>query len=71
MKIEDYKSIALLNSPFKIVSKCLAYRLASQLGSLVKYYQSGFIKDRNILERVALRKKLYTNVPRKGKMCIY
>lgn len=37
-KIEDYIPIALLNIPFKIVSKYLANRLAPQLETLVKDY---------------------------------
>lgn len=56
-KLGDYRPITLLNSSLKIVSKILANRLMPQLEDLVRKYQSGFIKSRNILEVVALAKE--------------
>lgn len=58
VSIGDYRSIALLNSFIKIISKILTNRLAPLMGDLNADYQSGFIEVRTILEGVAITKEV-------------
>lgn len=53
VKVDDYRSIALLNNSLKITSKVLANILAPMMSELIRDYQTGFIKERSILESVA------------------
>ena len=48
MGLKDYRPISLIHSLSKIISKCLACRLAQVLGQLVAANQSTFIKGRCI-----------------------
>lgn len=47
-ELKDYRPISLIHSFGKLVTKCLANRLASKLGALVCSNQSTFIKGRSI-----------------------
>ena len=42
-KIQDYRPISLLNSSYKIISKCLASRLNPILNTLLDDSQSAFL----------------------------
>jgi hypothetical protein len=48
VEIRDYRPISLIHSFGKLVTKCLAKRLAGVLDSLVMHNQSMFIKGRRI-----------------------
>ena len=46
-KIQDYRPISLLNSSYKIISKCLAARFYPMLNSILNDSQSVFLLGRN------------------------
>ena len=52
--VHQFKPCSLLNVSYKILTKVLANRLRSVLGNFVHKAQSAFIKDRFILDSVAL-----------------
>jgi hypothetical protein len=41
--VKDYRSISLMHSFGKMITKCLASRIAPYLGSLVKKNQTAFV----------------------------
>lgn len=47
-EIRDYRPISLIHSFGKLITKCMANRLAPKLDSLVCRNQSAFIKGRSI-----------------------
>ena len=47
-EIRDYRPISLIHSISKLITKCLANRLATKLDALVSRNQSAFIKGRCI-----------------------
>lgn len=49
-KIEDFRSIALANFQFKIITKVLANRLALIDPKIISHQQRGFIRERHIHE---------------------
>lgn len=50
----DYRPIALCNALYKIVSKIIAERLKKSISSFISPQQHAFLKDRLILDAVAL-----------------
>ncbi|KAL9675269.1 hypothetical protein QQ045_003471 [Rhodiola kirilowii] len=56
--LEDYRPINLVNSMYKILSKCLAKRLSSILPQLISPNQSAFIANRNILDGIMITNEL-------------
>ncbi|KAL9688405.1 hypothetical protein QQ045_032826 [Rhodiola kirilowii] len=48
----DYRPISLLNSAYKILSKCLAKRLSTVLPHLISPSQSAFVANRNIMDGI-------------------
>lgn len=51
-KIQQYRPICLLNVVFKIFTKTLMLRLEKVMGKIINRCQSGFIKNRNIMDGV-------------------
>lgn len=54
----QFRPISLLNCSFKIITKVLANRMSKVINLLVDNTQSGFIKNRFILENVALAQEV-------------
>ncbi|KAL9683503.1 hypothetical protein QQ045_015325 [Rhodiola kirilowii] len=54
----DFRPISLVNSMYKILSKCLARRLKQVLPQVVSQNQSAFLSDRNILDGVMIVNEL-------------
>jgi hypothetical protein len=52
MNVSDYRSISLLNSSIKLLTKILANRLQSQILRVIHQNQYGFIKTRSIQDRL-------------------
>ena len=50
--IRQWRPITILNSVYKILTKALSLRLQPMLESLIHPTQTGFIKDRNILDNI-------------------
>ena len=46
--IENWRPISLLNMDYKILTKCLSYRMTKVLNKLIHHSQFGFLKGRNI-----------------------
>jgi hypothetical protein len=51
-KIQQYRPICLLNVVFKIFTKTLMLRLEKVMGKIINKCQSGFTKNRNIMDGV-------------------
>lgn len=56
--LRDFRSIALLNSSFKIISKILTNKLSPIIGQMIGDYQQGFIKSCSILQGIAIAKEI-------------
>ncbi|KAL9676049.1 hypothetical protein QQ045_004262 [Rhodiola kirilowii] len=54
----DFRPISLVNSMYKILSKCLAKRLSSVLPKLISPNQSAFIANRSILDGIMVINEL-------------
>ncbi|KAL9664080.1 hypothetical protein QQ045_019477 [Rhodiola kirilowii] len=54
----DFRPISLVNSIYKILSKCLARRLSSVLPHLISANQSAFIANRSILDGIMVTNEL-------------
>ena len=50
--LKNWRPITLLNTDYKILTKCLAIRLHSVLPSIINLDQTGFLKDRYIGENI-------------------
>ncbi|CAM8938136.1 unnamed protein product [Rhodiola kirilowii] len=55
---DDFRPISLVNSMYKILSKCLAKRLSSILPQLISPNQSSFIANMNILDGIMVINEL-------------
>ncbi|KAJ3474750.1 hypothetical protein NLI96_g12277 [Meripilus lineatus] len=55
-EITNYRPITLLNTDYKILTKCLANRLAKHAPAIINADQAGFIKERSIFDQVKLAK---------------
>jgi len=53
----DFRPIALCNILFKIISKIIAERMKAVLNSFISNHQHAFLKDRNILDAVAMTRE--------------
>jgi hypothetical protein len=62
--VQDYRPISLTHSIAKLISKCLASRLAPELGSLVSRAQSAFIKNRSIHDNFLFAQNLVRSLHR-------
>jgi hypothetical protein len=50
--IKQYRPICLLNVIYKIFTKALMLRLDKVMGRIINRSQSGFLKDRNIMDGI-------------------
>ena len=50
--IRQWRPITILNSVYKIIAKTLSLRLQPMLDSLIHPTQTGFVKDRSILDNI-------------------
>ncbi|KAL9672015.1 hypothetical protein QQ045_009589 [Rhodiola kirilowii] len=57
-QFDDFRPISLVNSMYKILSKCLAKRLSVVLPHLISYNQSAFLANRNILDGIMVTNEL-------------
>jgi mannosylglycoprotein endo-beta-mannosidase len=62
--VQDYRPISLTHSIAKLISKCLASRLAPELDKLVSRTQSAFIKKRNIQDNFLFAQNLIRSIHR-------
>jgi mannosylglycoprotein endo-beta-mannosidase len=63
-RIQDYRPISLTHSIAKLISKCLASRLAPELQNLVSRAQSAFIKKRSIQDNFLYAQNLIRSLHR-------
>ena len=59
----DFRTISVLNSSVKIISKVLTNRLRDVLGDIIEEHQTGFLKGRSTLDSIATAQKIikFTN----------
>lgn len=69
-EIRDYRPISLIRSFSKLVTKCLARRLALVLNDLVHPSQSAFIQGRSIHDNVRSVQLICKTLHRKKKSCL-
>ena len=50
--LKNWRTISLLNTDYKIMTKCIATRLKNNLIKIINKSQSGFIKSRYIGDKV-------------------
>ena len=50
--IRNWQPITILNSAYKILAKALSLRLQLMLDSLIHATQTGFVKERSILDNI-------------------
>ncbi|CAM8953600.1 unnamed protein product [Rhodiola kirilowii] len=67
---EDFRPISLVNSMYKILSKCLVKRLKSVLPQFISLNQSAFISDRNILDGIMIVNELIHVVKRERRSAL-
>ncbi|KAL9664765.1 hypothetical protein QQ045_020172 [Rhodiola kirilowii] len=65
-----FRPISLVNSMYKILSKCLARRLSSVLPQIISPNQSAFITDRNILDDIMIVNELIHAVKKEKRSAI-
>jgi hypothetical protein len=53
LRVSDYRTISLMHSFVKIISKLLANRLCQELSHLISVNQTSFIKKRSIQDNFA------------------
>lgn len=70
-RVEDYRSIALCNIYYKIISKLLSLRLKTVLDSIISENQSAFIPGRAIAENVLITHEIlhYLKTSKAEKRC--
>ena len=51
-RIQQYRPICLLNVIFKVSTKALMLRLEKVMSRIINKCQSGFLKDRNIMDAI-------------------
>lgn len=56
--VSQFRPISLLNCSFKIIMKVLVIRLREVIGKLVDQAQTSFIRDRLILDNVAIAQEV-------------
>lgn len=61
-KVDQFRPISLLNCSVKFIMKVLALRLSNVIGLLVDKSQAAFIKDRFILDNVAIAQEVIAEV---------
>lgn len=66
----DFRSISLLGSLYKLLSKVLAARLAKVIDSIISHNQSAFIKRRHIADGVVVMNELIDLARKRGKKCV-
>ena len=65
--LKDYRPITLVGLISKVISKVLAGRLKRIIGLVISEEQSGFLKDRNILDGPLVINELLSWIKRKGR----
>nr|GEW57416.1 RNA-directed DNA polymerase, eukaryota, reverse transcriptase zinc-binding domain protein [Tanacetum cinerariifolium] len=68
--VKDYRSISLIGSMYKIISKILANRLVVVLGGLVNEIQSAFMADKQILDGSVILNELVQWCKKKKKQSL-
>ncbi|KAK2372487.1 hypothetical protein QL285_073613 [Trifolium repens] len=66
----DFRPISLLGCWYKILSKVLANRLASVIGSLIPKNQSAFLKGIQLVEGVVVVNEVIDYARKRGKSCL-
>ena len=69
MELKDFRSISLLGSLYKLLSKVLARRLAGVMNSIISPSQLTFIKGRNLVDGVLVVNEL-VDYARRAKECL-
>jgi len=69
-RLNDFRPISLMGSMYKILSKVLANRLRSVIGSVVSDSQSAFIKGRQILDGILVANEVVDEARRHKKEMI-
>ena len=54
LELKNWSPISVLNTDYKILTKCLALRLQTVLSFIIHPDQSGYIKNRNIVDNLRL-----------------
>ena len=54
LELKNWRPISVLNTDYKILTKCLALRLQTVLSFIIHPDQSGYIKNRNIVDNLRL-----------------
>jgi hypothetical protein len=68
LKIQQYRSICLLNASFKIFTKVLTNRLTLIAHKVSQPTQTAFLPGRNIMERVIVLHETINKLHRKNKI---
>ncbi|GAU27978.1 hypothetical protein TSUD_373730 [Trifolium subterraneum] len=66
-RVADFRPIALVSSVYKILSKVLANRLRTVVGSVVSMNQFAFIKSRQILDGILIANEIVDDAKRENK----
>ncbi|KAL9681628.1 hypothetical protein QQ045_013414 [Rhodiola kirilowii] len=66
----DFRPISLLNSSYKILSKCLANRLSTVLPYLISPTQTAFLANRNIMDGIMVINELIHALKTEGRSAL-